>query len=202
MTGKTKTKKTDDTQHKEIGKDKENEQESGGMMGAGNIDQIREILFGAQAQQYDQKFNRLEGLLKKELTDIRDETKRALDSLENFAKKEFESLADELNAEKREKTETLEDLSEALNNTNKNLEKKITKLDDKGIKVQRDLQEQILQQSKELMEEIRAKHEKVSSALNDAVKDLTDKKTDRVALANLLTEMSLRLKEEFGFPEL
>ena len=84
---------------------------------------------------------------------------------------------------------------------NKNLEKKIVALDEKSVKAQRDVQEQILKQSNELMDEIRTKHEEISSSLNDAVKMLTDKKTDRVALANLLTEVSMRLKEEFSLPE-
>jgi DNA repair exonuclease SbcCD ATPase subunit len=190
MAGKSKAKKNADTS-----------QEAGGMMGAGNLDNIREILFGAQAQQYEQKFNRLEELLKKELHSLREERKKSLNSLEHFVKKEFESLADELNSEKRERTETVEDISESLQNSTKNLEKKITKLDDKNIKVQREVQEQILKQSKELLEEIRSKHEEISSALNEAVKDLTDRKADRVALANLLTEMSMRLKEEFSLPE-
>lgn len=175
--------------------------EVGGMVGAGNIDKIREILFGAQIQQYEHKFARLEELIKKEITNMRDDTKKSLDALENFTRKELESLSDELRAEKREKNEVVEEISESLKSTSKNLEKKIVNLEDKTVKGKRDLQDQLLKQSKELMEELRIKHEELSVALNDAVKDLTDKKTDRITLANLLTEMSMRLKEEFHLPE-
>jgi len=75
-------------------------------------------------------------------------------------------------------------------------------LDEKNIKGQRELQEQILQQSKNLMEEIYAKHEEISAAVEQSVKELGKDKTDRLALSNLLMEMSLRLKEEFNIPEI
>ena len=51
------------------------------------------------------------------------------------------------------------------------------------------------------MEEIRNKYDKLSSSLNTSVSDLRSDKTDRVTLANLLTEVALRLKEEFTLPE-
>lgn len=201
MTGKGKLEKENDIQSLETEKGAGNQNGAGGMMAAGNIDNVREILFGAQAQQYEQRFNRLEEVLKKELANIRDETKKALGALENFSKKEFAALSDEIHVEKRDRGESVEDISETIKSANKNLDKKIAALDEKNIKVQRDVQEQILEQSKELMDEIRTKHEEISSSLNDAVKMLSDKKTDRVALANLLTEVSMRLKEEFSLPE-
>ena len=201
MTDKNKAEKTKDTQHSANNQGTRNLKETGNIMSAGNIDNVREILFGAQAQQYEQRFNRLEEILKKELANIRDETKKSLNSLESFVKKEFESLADELHAEKRERDENIDNISESLKSVSKNLEKKIAALDDKNIRVQRDVQEQILKQSNDLMDDSRIKYENISSVLNDAVKELTDKKADRITLANLLTEMSMRLKEEFILPE-
>ena len=201
MTDKNKAEKTKSTQHPANNQGTRNLKETGNIMSAGNIDNVREILFGAQAQQYEQRFNRLEEILKNELANIRDETKKSLNSLESFVKKEFESLADELHTEKRERDGNIDDISESLKSVSKNLEKKIAALDDKNIRVQRDVQEQILKQSNDLMDDSRTKHENISSTLNDAVKELTDKKADRITLANLLTEMSMRLKEEFSLPE-
>ncbi|MEN8188241.1 MAG: hypothetical protein ABFS19_00205 [Thermodesulfobacteriota bacterium] len=197
MADKNKAKKTAETQPKE-GNAAQDPGGAGTMMREGNIDNIREILFGAQSQQYEQRFNHVEGLLKKELANVRDETRQAVESLENFVKKEFSLLSDELRSEKNARTENYDEISESLKTTNKNLEKKITSLDEKNIKAQREVQEQILKQSKDLMDEIRRKHEDISTALEDSIRELTDKKTDRIALANLLTEMSMRLKEEFS----
>jgi len=111
---------------------------------AQSMDKVRNILFGAQTRQYEQKFTRLEALLQKETANLRNETKKSFDSLENYIKKELESLADQLKTEKDDRTGSVEELSGMLRDTNKNLEKKITMLDEKNVKGQRELQEQIL----------------------------------------------------------
>jgi len=166
-----------------------------------SIDKVRNILFGAQTKQYEQKFTRLEKLVQKEIKNLRDQTDKNFDSLEKYLKKELESISDQLNTEKDERGETVEDLSKMLKDINRNLDKKITKLNDKSIKSQRDLQEQILQQSKDLMVEIRTKYEEISAQIERSVSELDKGKTDRIDLANLLLEVSMRLKGEFEIPE-
>ena len=169
---------------------------------AQSIEKVRNILFGAQTRQNEQKFARLEALLQKEIANLRDETKITFNSLENYIKKELSTLTNQIKTERDERTESAEALSGLLNDSNKNIEKKITKLDEKNLKSQRDLQEQILQQSKKLMTEIRAKHEEVSASLEQSVNQLVEDKTDRLALANLFMEMSMRLKDEFDIPDI
>ena len=169
---------------------------------AQSIEKVRNILFGAQTRQFEQKFVRLEALLQKEITNLRSETKITLNSLENYTKKELATLTDQINKERDERTESAEKLSGLLKDSNKSIENKIAKLDEKNVKSQRDLQEQILQQSKELMTEIRAKHEEVSASLEQSVNRLVEDKTDRLALANLFNEMSLRLKDEFDISDI
>ena len=169
---------------------------------AQSIEKVRNILFGAQTRQFEQKFDRLETLLQKEIASLRDETKITFNSLENYIKKELATLTDQIKSERDERTESAEAISKLIADSNKNIESKITKLDEKNIKSQRDLQEQILQQSKELMTEIRAKHEEISASLEQSVNRLVEDKTDRLALANLFMEMSMRLKDEFDIPDI
>jgi len=171
-------------------------------MEAQSIDKVRNILFGAQARQYEQKFSHLEALVQKEIANLRDENKKMFDALEKYIKKELESLTDQLDTEKDERTEAVDELAGVLKDTNKHLEKKVAKLDEKNVKGQRDLQDQILQQSKDLMAEIRSKHEEIFASLKQSVSELNKDKTDRVALANLLMEVSMRLKEEFDIPDI
>ena len=95
----------------------------------------------------------------------------------------------------------MEELSEKLERTIKNLEKKTGELSEKVIAGQRDLQEQILQQSKSLMEEIRSQNSQVSSSLDQSVNELRTEKMDQLSFANLLMEVAMRLKDEFKIPE-
>ena len=60
-----------------------------------------------------------------------------------------------------------------------------------------DLRQQALDQSKQLMEEIHAKHQALSLSLDRAVQELTVDKMERNGLADLFTEMALRLNNQF-----
>jgi hypothetical protein len=167
-----------------------------------SVDRIRDILFGAQVRQYEQKFGILEDTIQKEITMLHEATKKSIESLENFTKKQLESLTAQLKTEQKERSETMNELSKTFDNANKNLEKKIIRLEDRANTIHQDLQEQILQQSKTLMNEIRQKHEEVVISLKKAAEELRNDKIDRIALGNLLNEMGLRLKEEFKIPNI
>lgn len=84
---------------------------------------------------------------------------------------------------------------------NESLEKKIGQLDEQSSRTQRDLRQQILNQSKSLADDIRQKYEMLLSALDQQVEGLRKDKTDRSALADLFTELAMRLNNEFKLPE-
>lgn len=165
------------------------------------IDKVRDILFGTQVRQYEQKFKHLEDLIQKEIANLRSETTKSADTLEIYVKKELEALSDQVKNEQTARTESAEELSEKIDRTVKSIERKTGQLSEKVIATQRDLQEQILQQSKSLMEEIRSQNSQVSSSLDRSVNDLRTEKMDRLAFANLLMEVAMRLKDEFKIPE-
>lgn len=165
------------------------------------IDKVRDILFGAQVRQYEQKFKHLEDLIQKEITNLRSETTKSAATLETYVKKEQEALSEQVKNEQSARTESVEELSDKLDRAIKNLEKKMGQLSEKVIAGQRDLQEQILQQSKSLMEEIRSQNSQVSSSLDESVNELRTDKMDRLSFANLLMEVAMRLKDEFKIPE-
>ena len=165
-----------------------------------NIDKIRDILFGSKERQYDQKFSAIETTIHKEIGDLRNETKKALGSLETFVKKELASLTEQLNTEKEERAESNDALMGKIDDARRALDRKLSQLSDKTVAGQRDLQEQLLQQSKTLLEEIREKHESLSADLDRAAGELRQDKTDRIELANMLMEVALRLKDEFELP--
>jgi hypothetical protein len=67
---------------------------SGDALGSGNLDKIREILFGTQMREYEKQITRLEERLVKECSSLRDDTRKRLDSLETYIKQEVESLTE------------------------------------------------------------------------------------------------------------
>ena len=168
--------------------------------GAENIDKIRDILFGSQVRDFEKRFARLEEFVKREIRSLETGTTQRFDSLENYIRSEIESLSKQLNTEQKERSNSVEDLSSSLKETKKTIDKKTALLDQQMTKGQGDLRQQLLDRSKKITDEMRNKYKEITAVLERSVKELQTDKTDRLALADLFMEVSLRLKEEFKIP--
>jgi predicted transcriptional regulator len=63
------------------------------------------------------------------------------------------------------------------------------------------LRSKILEQSKSLGSQIQKSKDELETALENEAETLRTDKTDRAMLADLFTEMSMRLKDELELPE-
>jgi hypothetical protein len=168
--------------------------------GGGNLEKIRDILFGAQVHDFEKRFARLEERLMKETSDARAETRKRFESLESFIKKEIESLGERLKAEHEERSEAGKEISRELRDTSRNLDKRIAQLDELTTKNQRELRQQVLDQSKALMEEIRLRNRETTTTLTKEITELRTAKADRAALAGMLTDVAVRLTSDLKAP--
>jgi hypothetical protein len=167
---------------------------------AGNIEKIRDILFGGQMRDYDRRFSRVEEQLIKESLNLREDTRKRFEGLEAFIKSEFAALSERLQAEQRTRDDAVQGLWRGVQELNQSISGKLADLHDGTTRAQSDLRQQILDQSKALSDEIRSKQDEVTAMLQREVADLTDAKTDRSALANLFTEMAMRLNNDLKLP--
>jgi len=204
MTKTTPSKKKPEArqEEKQTGVDPANILPAEGQAGDGDsVNRIRDILFGAQVRQYDQRFHGVEEMIRSEVVNLRNETKKTTETLEHFAKKGLESLIAQLKAEQKERSDAVSELSKKLDSLGAALDKKISRVEETTAAGRLDLQGQILQQSKNLMQEIQQRNAELTAALRKAGEELRREKADRVALGNLFTEIGLRLKEEFKLPD-
>jgi neutral trehalase len=181
---------------------------SGDLSGGGNIDKIREILFGSQMRDYEKRFSRLEDRLLKECANLKDETRKRLEALELFMQQEVESLSERIRtaqesnieATKEITREANQELAQELRNTTKSLDRRVSHLDEQSTKNQREIRQQLLEQSKNLSDDIQQKYVEILSMLEQEALELRTEKTDRATLAALFTEMAMRLNHEFTLP--
>jgi hypothetical protein len=169
--------------------------------GSGNLEKVREILFGGQLREVEKRFSRLEERLTKLSSDLRDDLNRSLTSLETFVKKEIESLNDRFLAESNERGGAVKTLSLELKALSDFSWQKLNQLDEQGTKNLRELRLQLLDQSKAFSEEIRQKHSTLTVVVERAVQELHANKTDRAALASLFNEVATRLNSESRLPD-
>lgn len=161
-----------------------------------SLDKVRDILFGNQMREVEKKLARLEERLLKECASLREDSRKRLDSIENYIKQEVESLSQRIVNEQSTRDEGLRVLVEDNKKIITALEKKLTQLDDNINHTQRDLRDQILNQSKNLQNDILQKYEELLAVLQRESQDLRYAKTDRSTLANLLSEMAIRLNSQ------
>ena len=136
---------------------------------SGNIDKVRDILFGSQVRDIDKRTNRLKEDMLSEISELRDETQKHFGSLESYIKKEMEAISDRLSSEQ-----------------------------DQLNKTARELRQDILDQSKNLSDEIRKKNKETIAVLEQRTLELSEDKAGRSALAKLFTEMAIRLSDDLA----
>ena len=169
--------------------------------GGGNIDRIRDIIFGNQMRDYEKRFVRLEERLLKESSDLREDVKRRFEQLDGCTRKEFEALADRLNNEGSERGSADRELTRELRDLGKASEKKTAQLDEQAMKTARELRQQMIDQARELSEELRLRFDDLAAIVDREASDLRNDKTDRAALAALFTEMAMRLTNDLALPD-
>ena len=162
---------------------------------SGNLDKIRDILFGAQSREQDRRFAQLEQHLLREATDLRNDLRRRFESLEMYIKKEVDTLANRLTNEETARVASDTKLTDELVALATTLEEKSHQLEKQASQAQSHVLQQLTERTNELATDVRARHAESASALDRAIRDLRAEKTDRAALATILLEASQRLSD-------
>jgi len=165
----------------------------------GVVDRIRDILVGSQMRDYDGRIQRIDERLNREAAEARASMQRRFDSLENFLKSEVESVSKRLNAEQSEDRTAVEKLGHDLGEMVKAFESKIKNLHDYAREIH-DLHRQLLEQSKALSVELKEKHEQMQAELNRNAEQVRTSMIGRQALAEILSEVAQRVKNESRSP--
>lgn len=176
------------------------ETRNGAIDESGKVDRIRDILFGSQMRDYDSRFQRLDERLTREATEARADTQKRLEALENFIKGALESLTNRLNTEQFARGHAFEKLTQDLGETAKAMEQATKNLGEHADREFHALRQQLLEQSKALGDEIREKHSQAKADLDREAEQIRGAMTGRESLAEMLSEVALRLKNEFRVP--
>lgn len=161
----------------------------------GVVDRIRDILLGSQMRDYDGRLERLDERLAGEAALARAEVRQRFEALENSLKSEVESLTNRLNAEQSERRAAVEKLGCDLAETAKSFELKIKNLEEYAREIH-DLHRRLLEESKALSTEVKEKHEQIQAGLNRQAEQTRGTMIGRQVLAEVLSEVALRLKSD------
>jgi len=167
----------------------------------GNVDQIRDILFGGQMREYERRFARLEERMAKEAGRLRDDLEARVDTLETYVRRELEALATRLQTEEGERVEGQKRGANQVETAAQELTQRIGQVGEESVRSTRELREQMLEQTKSLGEQIKRRHDLLAGELARETEQLRGDKADRAVLSGLLAEVALRLRDEFELPD-
>lgn len=175
----------------------------------GNIDQIRDVLFGQKAQEYEQQFASYDERLDKveaELSQLQTETRDHLRQLQENFSGELRSTLDAL--EKKLKYlsltthETTNALQQQLQTTNAKNDQELDSLNKTVVDKNTLLREQLSETREQFNGDLKVLKEQLFTEIDKGFSHLRDSKVSRAVLAEVLFEMCIKVKGSDVFPSI
>ena len=159
---------------------------------SGNVDQIREILFGGHLRAFDERFELVESRLAKETEALRKATDKRIQDLERLAAEIREEAGDRLGAETNSRELALNKFELAMGQSRADAESQMAAMEDR-----------FAEQIKQVRAELKAMHKDLSTALAradreqaKAAENLDHGKVARKDLAELFRGLAQTLQPE------
>jgi len=162
----------------------------------GNVDKIRQILFGGQMRDYEQRFDAMEKRLTRNIERAASDLEKRMERLDAFMHREVDKLAEQLKAEKKDRTAENKQSIGELKSLIDQVETWFAEVDEQLEKDAKEFRADLLDQSEELKGEIREGQEKMTALLQEQSEDLADRALGREDMASLLAELAMRLDKD------
>lgn len=160
---------------------------------AGNIDKIRDILFGNQVRDFDRRFSQFEQHLLEITSDLRSDVYKRLDALEAYFKAELSAEKDRLRTEAAQRLEAEKHLSESIKGVSALFERQVQVVEEKTSEHLSELRQQLLVQSKQLTDDLQARYERTTETIGSSARRLEEAKLDRSTLSEYLMDLAMRI---------
>lgn len=162
----------------------------------GNMDKIRDILFGNQAKDYEKRFATMENRLGQEAGELKEELLKRIDALETYTKQEIKDINARIKNESNERVDAQKIIQDELKQGVESLNKKIVTGEENLAIKATELRDQILSQSKQLSEEILSRYDNASKNMKLTAQELDDAKVNRSDLSGFFLELAMRLSND------
>lgn len=168
----------------------------------GNIDQIRDIIFGPQLREYNNRFDKLES----DISLVQQEMRDRIDQVRTVLSTEMRSAVDGL--EKKLKTlnltsqEESNDVRQQIDRVNKKFSTSIEALDQTVDNQTSSIREELSQARNKFQEDVRSLRGQVFDELERRLSMMRETKVSRDDMAEILFELGMRLKGNEFVPQL
>lgn len=166
-----------------------------------NVDRIRDILFGNQMRDYDSRLDAMENRLVQTIEHTARDLERRIERLDKYARREVAKLTEQVKAERKDRVAEGKKNSRELADLAGQVETWVNELDEQLEKESGDLHTSLHDQAEDLAAQIRKTRSQLLAALQEETAELRDTQLAREDMAELLTEVALRLNKDFKLPK-
>ncbi len=158
-----------------------------------SLDKVRDILFGAQSRDFENRFAFLEEKLLQETIRAKEDAHKRFEALEAQLKQQVQQLTDKIKSENSERAVAVKSLTGEIKQLTQALDKKIEILGSESHKEQEELHEQLMHQSSSLSEDIKRRCDDINAKFNVEVSELENDKLNRSDIAAFFNDMAQKL---------
>lgn len=168
----------------------------------GNVDQIRDLLFGKQQRDYETRLNKLESSLSALQQEMRDRLNQLNDTLSTELRSTMYSLEKKIQYISITTNEELTDMRQDLEGKDKNVSESIDSLNKLIGSQINSVKGEVNQAQEKLEKDIQSLRNEIVDKLEKRLSSLTESKVGRDDLAEILFELCMRVKKNEFLPEL
>ena len=180
-----------------------------------SMEQVRELLFGANLKEMEIASKRQEERLQREIASLNEAIKSRFESLENFMRSETASLSNKLNVEVKELANTIKDreaerqidmelerkerkesltrLTTELSSAQEVFERKMIKHANTLDNVEQEIKKLMLAETNSFNNKVEDRYKDALSIINETAAQIRNDMVYRSSLSNLLTEVAVKL---------
>ena len=162
----------------------------------GNIDKIRDILFGGHMRDYDKRFKRMEDRYSQETTQLRDDLAQRIRALEELLNNEVDGLTEKAKTDRQERQAAHQEVLYTVNSLKNELNARVTQLDEQFAKDVKQMRQQMHSKFQELVTQMRQQNDNLVGLVKQEVGHLQEDKVSRTDLASFFSEFALRLNKD------
>lgn len=158
-----------------------------------SLEAVRDILFGAQMRSVETRLQAMEERLLREQSQLRADLTRKIEDLDSRARDEFKAASDRMAADRARGTEEMRALGAEFAQAHRELEQRHLRLQEATSLADAEIRDQLLMHASATSTEFARTRETLTADMTAKHSDLMTKKTDRVALARMLSDVARAL---------
>jgi hypothetical protein len=172
----------------------QNKKQESDLSQLGNVDQIREILFGSQSREMKEKFEKLEASIRAIHDEMRRKIEQTQHDFNSRIDNELETLSRKMKNIVTQQQDEFSDVRDSALKQEKRLQNAMDIMEEELNTKREQLQKQQIQSSAALRSEMDALKDEVLQTLNDKMNDMNGVKLSRDDAADILMEAAMAMK--------